>query len=133
MKLIIFKETGEVRRVQRDEWYGVDGGPIYQWLDINSSWSDEHPIYERIEIEVPKGMSIFTYCFRNDLGFATDNKIILSRPKVKKWLWERGFTLNKDFKVVTSKPMTDSELIKSEGTSIVVNWRKVEGSEVEEY
>ena len=128
MKLIVFKETGEVRRVQRDEWYGVDGGPIYQWLDINSSWSDEHPIYERIEIEVPKGMSIFTYCFRNDLGFATDNKIILSRPKVKKWVWERDYdnSHTSNMKVVTKIPFSEKE-IWGDGN----RWRRVPGTEIE--
>ena len=126
MKLIVFKETGEVRRPNKGEWYESSSDCIC--VAYGDFEHDKYPIYERIEIEVPKGMSIFTYCFRNDLGFATDNKIILSRPKVKKWVWERDYdnSHTSNMKVVTKFPFSEKE-IWGDGN----RWRKVPGTEIE--
>lgn len=91
------------------------------------------------EVEVPSDAYGLQYYFVNKNGCtinqvgtsASTGRIDLSRPKVKKWVWERDFSLNDHFTLKTKKPMSEKELLKSEGCSVIVNWRKVPGSEIE--
>ena len=125
MELYIFKPTGETRCPKTNEWFGdMDG----QFVLARSNFTYPNPIYERIAIEVPEGAELMTYSFRKDRGFAGDC-ILLAKPKVKKWLWERPHSAYGGLVIRTAKPMTESEVNALDITSH--GWRKVEGSEVE--
>lgn len=88
MKLIIFKETGEVRCPKKGEWFKGTAGMI----EAQSEFSIYYPIYKRIEIEVPaRAKEMIPYFKISNLETILDNsqKITFHHPKVKKWLWYR--------------------------------------------
>lgn len=96
-----------------------------------------YPVYERIEIAIPSDAYGFQYYFVNKGGCrinqvgtsAQTGRIELSRPKVKKWLWERDWISKEEFTQRTKKHLTKSEVMELQPAD---DWRKIEGSEVEE-
>jgi hypothetical protein len=58
----------------------------------------------------------------------THGSIILSRPKVKKWIWERDWTGGHNLVVRTKEPMTEEDVRKIWNGDA---WRRVEGTEIE--
>ena len=129
MKLIVFKETGEVRNVHEGEWYQTGFQGYLKWNHVNECIFA--PILERIEIEVPERATEFRHYFYGlNMSVSPTGFILLSRPKVKKWLWEQ---IEGHYITRTLKPMTEEEIEAENSNHNQCGWRKVEGSEVEEY
>jgi hypothetical protein len=125
MEIYIDKPTGEVRKVWKREYYLDVCGIVAMW-NLNEPTTTIHPIYERIAIEVPERATDFSYFFeKNGRDILRTITIPLSKPKVKKWIWERDYRNNSVLKVVTKEP-------REKPPQDNLCWRKVEGSEVEE-
>jgi hypothetical protein len=132
MKLIVFKEKGEVRCPTKGEWV-VDYQGNYL-LVCEDDRCIHRPIYERIEIEVPEGADRLHYCWYK--GRCSDGIILkcgdidFPRPKVKRWRWQ--CEVRPSIKWKTTEHHTEEEIktAYSIGTSCSM-FTKVEGSEVE--
>ncbi len=91
--------------------------------------TDEEMMLERIEIPVPEGATIANIAFYSESHIFNKIIIPLSRPKVKKWIWERKHITCEGLLIRTEKPMTEEDV--GELYPFYYGWRKVEGSEVE--
>ena len=123
--LIVFRPTGEVRYPKKGEWF------VLPTDDMTQAYRDglnQYPIYERIEIEVPEGATEANVAFYSESHVYNKFLIHLSRPKVKKWLWERDYdnSHTSNMKVVTKIPFSEKE-IWGDGN----RWRRVPGTEIE--
>jgi len=127
MKLIVFKATGEVREPNRGEWY-INGDGDYRLAASN--YKVAWPICERIEIEIPEGATEANVAFYSESHVYNKFLIHLSRPKVKKWVWQ--CEVRPSIKWKTTEHHTEEEIktAYSIGTSCSM-FTKVEGSEVE--
>ena len=127
MKLVIFKETGEIRNVHEGEWYQTGFQGYLKWNHVNECIFA--PIYERIEIPIPSWASRMTTRFWGEHQENCEGTTVeISRPKVKKWVWERDYdnSHTSNMKVVTKIPFSEKE-IWGDGN----RWRRVPGTEIE--